>query len=159
VVHSFVLTLRSAGGYADLQNSAALEGTFAGMGGTHLVLPQLIGQDGILSSAIDLPVILRYARVSGDVVDDVARVIHSGLVGPELLLGTTLLSQTFAGKCPGTPDSAGNYPTPCFLGDYRYGAFFERAADGRRRFFTPWTGQVAGLVEPRALGSIVNVAP
>jgi hypothetical protein len=53
---------------------------------------------------------------------------------------------------------SGTYPVSCFIGDYRYGAFFEKQ-DQTLRFFTPWGGEVAGITGIHAIGAAIDVAP
>jgi hypothetical protein len=51
-----------------------------------------------------------------------------------------------------------NYPKPCFIGDYRYGAFFEKQGT-TLRYFTPWSGEAAGKAGIYAIGATVDVMP
>ena len=115
---------------------------FSGMG-QDVLFPQLIRADGQSGSdlTIDTPVILRYSLWSGLVTDasgtnsgtvtERALVINSGLWGPTLDISPT----------PWKVDTACTTKNDCFVGDYRYGAFEQKAANGRLTFFLPWTGQ------------------
>ena len=138
------------GGDLGVQGQVELEGSIVPGVGSHLVFPQLIPVDGVAGSdgQLDTPVVLRYAVLSGDNVNEQARVLYSGLNGNTILLGNSSVSAMFPGGCTGS----------CFQGDYRYGAFFEKEGS-TLRYFTPWTGEVDGTAGIHAIGATVDVVP
>jgi hypothetical protein len=68
---------------------------------------------------------------------------------PALIEGRTSVSAMFPGGCA---------PRGCFLGHYRYGAFFEKEGS-TLRYFTPWTGEVDSIAGIHAIGATVDVVP
>jgi hypothetical protein len=100
-------------------------------------------------------VVLRYTTLAsdGDTVSEVARTIYSGLQGPDVVLGTWSVKAAFPGaNCAGSAN--------CFAGDYRYGAFVQRASNGTLTYFTPWTGAGSSPWNgTSAFGAMVDVAP
>jgi hypothetical protein len=161
IVNVYSVTWRSAGGYAQAQRPVIVREHKLEPGGpgAHLAFPQLISPDHLAGSdlRIDTPMVLRYTEIVGDVVRERARVLYSGVAGPPLTLAQWSVSATFPGiDCD---DPARALTGECFVGDYRYGSFFEKA-NGNLKFFTPWTGESpSGNPFPVAHGATVTVTP
>jgi hypothetical protein len=102
--------------------------------------------------------VLRYAvRTSHDLSEN-AIVLYSGLRSDEIVLGNSSLGAMFDTDCGVFNLMTSNYPISCFIGDYRYGAFFEKEGT-TLRYFTPWSGEAAGKAGIHAIGATVDVAP
>ena len=165
VVRIFVVTLRSSNGYSELQGQVELEGSLEpGLASSHIVFPQLIPVDGVAGSdgRVDTPMVLRYAVLTGDNVNEQAQMLYSGLRSGGRFLGQSSLTNMFhdsmGNPVCGAIDPSSGQPIICGLGDYRYGAFFEK--DGTTlRYFTPWTGEVAGKAGIHAIGAAIDVIP
>ena len=91
--------------------------------------------------------VLRYAVLTGDVINEQARLLYSGLRSDQISLGNSSLTAMFGAGC-----------SSCGIGDYRYGAFFEKDV-GTLRYFTPWSGEVAGKAGIHAIGAAIDVVP
>jgi hypothetical protein len=164
-IHSFVVTIRSTNGYdqAAIQNQVVLEAT-VGTSSAHLLLPDLIGVDGLGGSdaVLDTPMVVRYTRMdaNGDSVLDQVLPLFSGLLGTTTNLGSTSSLNTLSGgSCPGTPGSNGVYSSPCSSGDYEYGSFAEKKGAGVLRFFVPYVAQAQSVGGFTAHGSFVDITP
>jgi hypothetical protein len=101
--------------------------------------------------------------VDSETVDARATVIYSGLrAASDDEVGASSISEMFGGDCPGTLTPGSGYSSPCFFGDYVYGAFSDkRSSDKRLRFFTPYTGQAltSGVTDIHVVGTTIDVTP
>ena len=95
---------------------------------------------------------LRYAVLTGDNVNEQAQMLYSGLRSGGRFLGQSSLTNMFhdsmGNPVCGVVDPNTGQPTICSLGDYPYGAFFEKDVS-TLRYFTPWTGEVAAVPDQR----------
>jgi hypothetical protein len=159
VINVYSATIRSASGYS-LRPDIRLE--LRVHQGAHSVWPQLIAPDGFGSSSrlLDMPVVLRWSSVSAPNVTEMAQVLYSGVPGPVQSMVFWSIPETFPNiDCP-------NAGLACFVGDYKYGAFYEKVG-GSLSYFTPWTGgardpETGGTVTlpgARASGGFVDVVP
>ena len=102
----------------------------------------------------DTPMVLRFANIVGNAVTEAYRVIYPGVwPNSDRILASWNIGNTNECANPGN----------CFVGDYRYGAFFDKGITtfpGPLRYFTPWTG--GGSAAPasiRAFSGSVIVTP
>ena len=83
------------------------------------------------SLIFDSPVVLRWSRIQYPNVIEMAQVLYSGLPGPSLSIVPWSIEGTF-------PDDD-CIADGCFVGDYKYGAFYQKVGS-TLSYFTPWTG-------------------
>jgi hypothetical protein len=162
VINVYSATIRSASGYS-LRPDIRLElRVDASAQGAHSAWPQLIAPDGFGGSdrLTDMPVVLRWSSIAPPNVTEMAQVLYSGIAGPLHSMVFWSIPQTFPNiDCP-------NAGFSCFVGDYKYGAFYEKVG-GALSYFTPWTGgardpATGGTVTipgARASGGFVDVVP
>jgi hypothetical protein len=161
IIQVFVVTLSSTGGYSNLQNEAELELTVTPeASAAYAFFPQLIPVDGAAGSdgRRDTPAVLRYVVRTSQQLSENAIVLYSGLRSNEIVLGNSSLGAMFGTDCGVFNPMTSNYPKPCFVGDYRYGAFFEKEGT-TLRYITPWSGEAAGKAGIHAIGATVDVVP
>jgi len=155
VINLFLVTLFSRNGYQnpEIINDVIIQNLAPG---SNMLWPQLIGSDGMAGGNIlfDTPMVLRFANIVGNAVTEAYRVIYPGVwPNSDRILASWNIGNTNECANPGN----------CFVGDYRYGAFFDKGITtfpGPLRYFTPWTG--GGSAAPasiRAFSGSVIVTP
>jgi hypothetical protein len=156
------VTIRRVNGYSQpiLRQELTIESPSA-----HILWPQFIAPDHFSGSdmLVDTPVVIRWAQAAGNTIFEQAAVLSSGLVGRVFTLAAWNVSDAFPGRtCPGMITQPGS----CFAGDYRYGAFWEKAGTSLS-YYTPWAGfssaspmgSPTGQSRIRAFGGMITVTP
>lgn len=158
IINVYSVTIRNANGYSVrpvVERVLRVDGSGQGQ---HSVWPQLIAPDGLGNSSMlfDMPVVLRWSRIQSPNVAEMAQVLYSGMLGAQHLIELWSIANTF----PGTDCVA----VGCFVGDYKYGAFYQKAG-GTLSYFTPWTGGGRdpatnnAIQYPTANGAFIDVTP
>lgn len=160
VINVYSATIRSENGYAVRPIVHRVHRVDLASTAHHSLWPQLIAPDGVGGSIAleDTPVVLRWSDVAVPNVTEKAQTIYSGLAGQASNIVFWSIPETFPGiNCP----TAG---LGCFVGDYKYGAFFQKTGS-TLSFFTPWTGggrdpaTNAPIGYSTANGAFVDVVP
>jgi hypothetical protein len=153
----FLVTLRSAGGYAEPPEIRFLGTVRLGdppVG--HVIFPHLVQADHLAGSDLgfDVPIILRVASVFGDTIREHALPFYSGLRGSLHDLASWSLAEAYPSQvCDDSTDFE------CLVGDYPYGSLMEKSGD-TLRFFTPWIGgNPGGAASTSIQGAVFDVDP